>query len=69
MTLGLTELVVLLTIVLVFFGAGKLPTVAGDLAKGLRNFKKGLGEAAETGAEPAPGPEPARLEPPRSPRP
>ena len=33
---------IVLAIVLLVFGAGKLPKVAGDLAKGIKNFKSGL---------------------------
>lgn len=33
---------IVLLIVLVLFGAGKLPKVMGDLAKGIKNFKAGL---------------------------
>ena len=58
MGLGLTEMIVLLVIVLVFFGAGKLPTVMGDLAKGVRSFKQGL---QGDGDESAPAAEPDRL--------
>ena len=36
------ELLVVLAIVLLIFGAGKLPNVMGDLAKGIKNFKKGM---------------------------
>ena len=51
MGLGFTEMVILLAIVLIFFGAGKLPTVMGDLGKGIRSFKQGLqGEADEGGS-------------------
>ncbi|MGQ9370880.1 twin-arginine translocase TatA/TatE family subunit [Azospirillum sp. ST 5-10] len=38
---------VVLTIVLLLFGAGKLPGVMGDLAKGVRAFKAGLREEPE----------------------
>lgn len=38
------ELLILLAIVFVFFGAGKLPNVMGDLGKGLNAFKKGMKE-------------------------
>lgn len=31
-------------VVLIVFGAGKLPAVMGDLAKGVKNFKKALNE-------------------------
>ena len=40
--LGTTEMVIILVLVLIIFGAGKLPQVAGSLGKGLRNFKDGM---------------------------
>lgn len=40
--LGTTELIIILVLVLIVFGAGKLPKVAGSLGKGLRNFKDGM---------------------------
>lgn len=45
--LGTQELVIILVLVLVVFGAGKLPQVGGALGKGIRNFKSGLREEAE----------------------
>ncbi|ORJ58557.1 twin-arginine translocase TatA/TatE family subunit [Geothermobacter hydrogeniphilus] len=45
--LGTQELVIILVIVLVIFGAGKLPQVGGALGKGIRNFKKGMNDADE----------------------
>jgi sec-independent protein translocase protein TatA len=44
--LGTQELVIILVLVLVVFGAGKLPQVGGALGKGIRNFKSGLREEA-----------------------
>ena len=42
-------------IILILFGAGKLPRVMGDLAKGVKNFKKGLNEEdRETAIESTP---------------
>jgi len=38
--LGIQELLVILVIVLIIFGAGKLPEIGGALGKGIRNFKK-----------------------------
>ena len=38
--LGTTELIIILVIVLVIFGAGKLPEVGGALGKGIRNFRR-----------------------------
>lgn len=42
MGLSFVHLLLLLIVILVLFGAGKLPGVMGDLGKGLRNFKDGL---------------------------
>lgn len=42
MGLSFGHIIVILLIVLVLFGAGKLPQVMGDLGKGLRSFKDGL---------------------------
>lgn len=36
------ELVLILVIVFIFFGAGKLPNVMGDIGRSIRNFKDGL---------------------------
>ena len=60
MGLGFWEVAILLVIVAVIFGAGKLPGVMGDLAKGIRTFKDELsaGKGAAP-AEPAPPPAPA----------
>lgn len=40
--LGTQELIIILVIVLVIFGAGKLPQIGGALGKGIRDFKKGM---------------------------
>lgn len=37
---GLPEMLILLVIVLVVFGAGKLPQIGSAFGKGIRNFKK-----------------------------
>ncbi len=42
MSLGMGELVLILVIVFVLFGAGKLPQVMGDIGKGVKSLKKGL---------------------------
>ena len=42
--LGHWEIILILVIVLILFGAGKLPKVAGDIAKGIKSFKAGLKE-------------------------
>ena len=40
--LGMSELLVILFIVLIIFGAGKLPEIGAGLGKGMRNFKKAV---------------------------
>ena len=42
--LGTQELIIILILVLIVFGAGKLPQVGSALGKGLRNFKQGIKE-------------------------
>ncbi|MBF0414229.1 MAG: Sec-independent protein translocase subunit TatA [Magnetococcales bacterium] len=50
-----TELFIILMIVLVVFGAGKLPKVMGDLGKGVKSFKEAMNEKDEgTDKEPQP---------------
>jgi len=45
--LGTQELLIILVLVMIIFGAGKLPQVGGALGKGLRNFKKGMNDSEE----------------------
>ncbi|MBT4768933.1 MAG: twin-arginine translocase TatA/TatE family subunit [Rhodospirillaceae bacterium] len=42
MSVGPWQIILILVIVLIIFGAGKLPRVMGDIAKGVKNFKSGL---------------------------
>ena len=42
--IGMPELLLILVIVLIVFGAGKLPELGAGLGKGIRNFKKSVGE-------------------------
>lgn len=42
MGMSISHLLVILLIILVLFGAGKLPQVMSDLGKGLKAFKDGL---------------------------
>ncbi|MDI6797534.1 MAG: twin-arginine translocase TatA/TatE family subunit [Desulfatibacillaceae bacterium] len=38
--LGMTELIIILVIVLIIFGAGKLPEIGSGLGRGIKNFKE-----------------------------
>ncbi len=42
MGVSIGQLLIILLIILVLFGAGRLPQVMTDLSKGLRLFKEGL---------------------------
>jgi len=44
MSIGIGELLLILVIVFVLFGAGKLPQVMGEIGKGIKGLKKGLKE-------------------------
>lgn len=56
MTLGSFSIwhwLIVLAVVLLLFGRGKIPELMGDVAKGIKNFKKGMGDddAATTVAQ------------------
>lgn len=38
--LGMPELIIILVIIVIIFGAGKLPEIGSGLGKGIKNFKK-----------------------------
>ena len=46
--LGLPELIIILVVIVIFFGLGKLPQVGGQIGKAIRNFQKArTGEVEE----------------------
>jgi sec-independent protein translocase protein TatA len=57
---SLMHWVVVLAIIVLLFGAGKLPRVMGDFAKGIKSFKAGMKEEDEPEAVASP----AQLPPP-----
>jgi len=50
--MGVGELLVVLVVVLLVFGPGRLPEVMGSLGKGMQELKKGLREPPERDAPP-----------------
>ncbi|MDX1779343.1 MAG: twin-arginine translocase TatA/TatE family subunit [Thermodesulfobacteriota bacterium] len=50
--IGMPELLVVLVIVLVIFGAGKLPEIGKGLGKGIRNFRKATSGTDEIDVSP-----------------
>jgi sec-independent protein translocase protein TatA len=45
--LGMPELIVILVIILIIFGAGKLPEIGSGIGRGIKNFKKATQEEQE----------------------
>ena len=41
---GPWEYIIILVVVMIFFGAGKLPTVLGQMGRGVKAFKDGMNE-------------------------
>jgi len=65
-SMGITELVLILFIVLIIFGAGKLPQLGEGLGKAIKGFKKSVHEAdaieleaQQAQVQPQPGAPPA----------
>ena len=50
-SLGVPELVIILVIVLILFGAGKMADIGGALGKGIREFRKASNEAEKVTKE------------------
>ena len=50
---GLPELLIILVIIVLLFGPGRIGKVAGELGKGIRSFREGLsGKEDEKGMKP-----------------
>jgi sec-independent protein translocase protein TatA len=45
--IGMPELIIILIIILIIFGAGKLPEIGSGIGKGIRNFKKATSDKTE----------------------
>jgi sec-independent protein translocase protein TatA len=79
MGLSWSHILIVLVLFVLLFGRGKISELMGDVAQGIKSFKKGMAEDEEKPAEPAkPSPrssstrrksEPARPRPLREPRP
>ena len=53
--LGLPELLIILVIVVLLFGAGRLPQIGAGIGEGIRNFRKSMKEKDEVDVTPAKG--------------
>jgi sec-independent protein translocase protein TatA len=51
MGIGFPELMIILVIIMIIFGAGKLPEIGSAFGNSIRNFKKSMKEAEENAEE------------------
>jgi len=49
--IGMPELIIILVIILIIFGAGKLPEIGGGMGKAIRNFRSATTDADKKEAE------------------
>lgn len=50
--LGIPELIIILVVILIVFGAGKLPEIGSGIGKAIKNFKKASSEEDEIDVTP-----------------
>jgi sec-independent protein translocase protein TatA len=55
---GMGEMIIVLIIVLVLFGAKRIPEISASFGKGIREFKKNVNDVERQITEPAPRSEP-----------
>ncbi len=49
--IGMPELIIILVIILIIFGAGKLPEIGAGVGKAIKNFKKATSDSDKNGPE------------------
>jgi sec-independent protein translocase protein TatA len=54
-SLSIWHWLVVIVVVLLLFGRGKISELMGDMAEGIKAFKKGMADDTEAKAEPAQG--------------
>ncbi len=55
--LGVPELLIILVIVILLFGPGRIGKIAGEVGKGIRNFREGLANKDDEASTEAKEPE------------
>ena len=51
--LGMPELIIIMVIVILVFGAGRISEIGGAIGKGIKNFKKSISESPEIDVTPS----------------
>jgi len=46
--IGWTGIIIIAILVVILFGKGKISSIMGDLAKGIKSFKKGMSDDSST---------------------
>ncbi|MAM34136.1 MAG: twin-arginine translocase TatA/TatE family subunit [Micavibrio sp.] len=60
MSPSIWQILIVVALIMLLFGAGKLPRIMGDMAEGIKSFKRGMRDEEENAspqkADKAPGP-------------
>jgi sec-independent protein translocase protein TatA len=62
MSFGPWQLLLVLAIVILLFGAGRIPRLMGDLAKGIRSFKAGMKDESQEEEQPQAQAQPRQID-------
>jgi len=49
--IGWTGIIIIAILVVILFGKGKISSIMGDLAKGIKSFKKGMSDDPTSGSD------------------
>ena len=49
--IGWTGIIIIAVLVVILFGKGKISSIMGDLAKGIKSFKKGMSDDNSSGTD------------------
>ena len=52
MSIGIWQIVIIVILVVLLFGRGKISSLMGDVAKGIKSFKKGMSTDVTEDSEP-----------------
>ena len=52
MSIGIWQIVIIVILVVLLFGRGKISSLMGDVAKGIKSFKKGMASDVTDDSEP-----------------
>ena len=52
MSIGIWQIAIVVILVVLLFGRGKISSLMGDVAKGIKSFKKGMASATNEDSEP-----------------